>query len=406
MTLQTAVGAPEEAAYWSQRHRIITALGVTQILAWGSSYYLLAVLARPISQSTGWGYGWVVGGLTLGLLVSGLVSRRVGRLIDTHGGRPVLATSSVCLGLGLALLAVAGSLPVYLLAWVVLGAGMGAGLYDAAFSTLGRIYGTRGRKAITLLTLWGGFASTVCWPLSAFLAEAIGWRGTCLVYAGLQLALALPLHLFVLPTEARRHQARPTADLSTPGNPPADTARARLIVILAVIVTTAGVISATWSVHLIAILQAQGATLAAAVALGALVGPSQVGARVVEMLGGGRHHPIWTLAASVLLIMTGLALLAIGFPVPALALVAYGAGQGIFSIARGTFPLALFGAEGYGRLMGQLATPSLIAQALAPSAAALLIVNAGTHATVVVLTLLAGANVLGVALLWRVARIR
>ena len=396
----------DETAYWPQRHRIITALGVTQILAWGSSYYLLAVLGQPISRSTGWSYGWVVGGLTLGLLVSGLVSIRVGRLIDTHGGRPILAASSAFLGVGLALLAVAPDLLVYLAAWLVIGVGMGAGLYDAAFSALGRLYGARGRKAITLLTLWGGFASTVCWPLSAFLVEAVGWRGTCLIYAALQIALSLPIHLYLLPAEGWRPHGRAAPGPALHEAAPPDRVRARLIVLLAAIVTTAGIISATWSVHLIAILEAQGIALAAAVALGALVGPSQVGARVIEMLGGGRHHPIWTLAAAVLLIVTGLALLTAGFPIPAVALIAYGAGNGIYSIARGTLPLALFGPEGYGHLMGRIAMPSLIAQALAPSAAALLMVSAGAHATLLALTALAVANLLAVAFLWWLARAR
>lgn len=404
MTVHATIDAPQDAAVWGRRHRVITALGITQILAWGSSFYLMAVLAQPISQSTGWSYGWVVGGLSLGLLVSGLVSVRVGRLIDDHGGRPVLAASSLCLATGLAMLAAAPSLPVYLGAWIVLGLGMGAGLYDAAFSTLGRLFGTRGRKAITMLTLWGGFASTVCWPLSAFLVEAVGWRGTCLVYAALQLAVALPLHVFVIPAEARRSPEGPTQAAPTDGAGVSGARRARLIVLLAAIVTASGVIAAAWSVHLIAILMAQGLPLAVAVGLGALVGPSQVGARVVEMLGGNRHHPIWTLTAAVFLIAAGLAILASGFPFPALALIAYGAGQGIFSIARGTLPLALFGADGYARLMGRIAMPSLIAQAVAPSVAAFVMVSAGAQTTLVLLVALGLANLLAVALLWVWAR--
>ena len=123
-------------------------LGVTQILAWGSSYYLLAVLAQPIAGSTGWPLAWVVSGLSLGLLTAGLVSPRVGDSIERHGGRPVLAASAALLALGLAGLALAPSLPIYIASWLVLGAGMGAGLYDAAFATLGRLYGPRAPTAI------------------------------------------------------------------------------------------------------------------------------------------------------------------------------------------------------------------------------------------------------------------
>ena len=159
---------------------IITTLGVGQIFAWGSSYYLLAVLAKPIADDTGWPMAWIIGGVSLGLLAAGLVSPRVGGLIGRRGGRPVLAAGSVVIAAGLALLAVAQSLPLYIVAWLVLGVGMGAGLYDPAFATLGRLYGAGARSAITTLTLFGGFASTVCWPLSAALVEHLGWRGACL----------------------------------------------------------------------------------------------------------------------------------------------------------------------------------------------------------------------------------
>jgi MFS family permease len=166
---------------------IITALGITQILAWGCSFYLPAVLAKPIAVDTGWSLGWVVGGLSLGLIAAGLVAPKVGRTIEAKGGRPVLVASSILLGSGLATLALAHSLPVYLMAWLLMGVGMGAGLYDAAFATLGRLYGKQARRAITTLTLWGGFASTVCWPLSAYLVEHFGWRGACAVYAAIRM---------------------------------------------------------------------------------------------------------------------------------------------------------------------------------------------------------------------------
>ena len=186
---------------------VISALGVTQIFAWGSSYYLLAVLAAPIVAETGWSLTWVVGGLSLGLLTAGLVSPSVGRAIARRGGRPVLAVSAGLLaaayppGAGALASGVSDRL-------VVIGLGMGAGLYDPAFATLGRLYGQSGRSAITTLTLFGGFASTVCWPLSAFLEAHLGWRGACLVYAGFQLAVALPIYLFVLPREPRRPSPR------------------------------------------------------------------------------------------------------------------------------------------------------------------------------------------------------
>jgi MFS family permease len=162
---------------------VTSAVGLAQILAWGSSYYLTAILAQPVAADTGWPLFWIVGGLSLGLLVSGLVSPRVGHVIDRRGGRPVLSASAILLALGLFVLGLAPTLPVFEAAWLIIGLGMGAGLYDPAFSTLGRLYGDAARSAITQVTLFGGFASTVCWPLSAFLVEHVRWRGTCLTYA-------------------------------------------------------------------------------------------------------------------------------------------------------------------------------------------------------------------------------
>ena len=174
------------------RRLVVGALGVTQILAWGSSTYLPAVLNAPVVADTGWPVTWVAGGLSAGQLMAAAVSPRVGRAIGEWGGRIVLAASAGLLAIGLAIIGAASSLPVYVLGWTIIGAGMGAGLYDAAFATLGTIYGQSARSAITTLTLYGGFASTVCWPLSAFLVERYGWRSTCFVYAAIQLCVSMP----------------------------------------------------------------------------------------------------------------------------------------------------------------------------------------------------------------------
>ncbi len=389
-----------------RRHRIIGALGIAQILSYGATFYLPAILARPISVDTGWPFAWVIGGLSLGLVVAGLASRLVGHAIERHGGRPLLASSAVLIALGLAMLALAPNLPVYVAAWVVIGLGMAAGLYDAAFSTLGRIFGAGARGAITTLTLWGGFASTVCWPLSAYLVETVGWRGTAAVYAAIELLFVLPLYLFMIPREARREAASSSGAAAPAVGEVPEARRAIAFAILAAALTGGGTISALLSVHVIAILQAGGLTLAAAVALGALFGPAQVGGRVVEMSLGGRHHPMWTLTAAVTLMAAGLGLLWLGLPLPALALVSYGAGNGIWSIARGTVPLALFGPSGYAVMMGRLATPILVVQAVAPSVGAVLMDEVGASGTLAILSVLALGNVAGVVALWLWSRAR
>ena len=369
---------------------VIPVLGVTQILAWGSSYYLLAVLAKPIAGDTGWPLAWVVGGLSLGLLTSGLVSPRVGDSIQRHGGRPVLALSAVLLALGLIGLALAPILPIYLASWLVLGVGMGAGLYYAAFATLGRLYGQRARTAIAMLTLFGGLASTVCWPLSAMLVSEFGWRGACLIYAAIHLLVLLPLYVFALPREPKQHMAMATehrddvAGCSHSRNPVPAGSMA-LFMLVAAAATVSAMISTMISVHLLTILQARGIALAAAVALGALVGPSQVGARAIEMVISRYHHPIWTMVASTILVAIGIGALLSGLPIISAALVLYGAGIGIESIARGTLPLALFGEHRYAAIMGRIAMPSLIAQAASPSIGALLMDRFGANGTLAAL---------------------
>ncbi len=376
------------------RALVISVLGVTQIFAWGSSYYLPAVLAKPIAADTGWSLSWVVGGLSLGLLVAGLVSPWVGRAIARSGGRPVLALSAGLLAAGLSALALAHSLPAFLIAWLLVGLGMGAGLYDPAFATLGRLYGHGGRSAITTLTLFGGFASTVCWPLSAFLDAHLGWRGACLVYAGFQLAVALPAYVFVLPREGPRRAPLSASPIS-PAHAPARSQPhgSALFLLLAATITLSSVISTTLSVHLLTVLQAKGLTLTAAVGLGALVGPSQVVARTVEMVIARYHHPVWTKVASTSLVATGLAALWFDAPIIPLALALYGAGIGLESIARGTLPLAIFGPERFPVIMGRIAMPSLVAQAAAPSIGTALIETGGVDRAMGVFVASAGVNV-------------
>ena len=350
---------------------VVTALGVTQILAWGSSYYLIAVLARPIATDTGWPFGWVVGGLSLGLLTAGLVSPRVGDSIQHRGGRPVLAVSASLLAFGLIGLAIAANLPMYLASWLVLGAGMGAGLYDAAFATLGKLYGQRAQRAIATLTLFGGFASTVCWPLSAMLVSHLGWRGACLVYAGIHLAIVLPLYLFALPNEPKQGTSmapgQDTRATRVRRQSPVPSGSMMLFILMAAATTVASVISTVVSVHLLTILQARDIALAAAVALGAIVGPAQVSARAVEMLISRFHHPIWTMMAATIFVAIGIGMLWAGLPIISAALVFYGGGIGIELIARGTLPLVLFGEGRYAAIVGRIAMPSLVAQAAAPS---------------------------------------
>jgi MFS transporter len=399
-------GEPPPPSPW----RLVPALGLMQILAWASSYYLPAVIAAPVAESMGWPLSWAVGGVSLGLLASGLAAPLVGRAIDRRGGRPVLAASALLLAAGLSSLALSAGIASYMAGWVLMGLGMGAGLYDAAFAALGRTFGERARPAITALTLFGGFASTLGWPLSALLVESFGWRGACWAYAAVHLAVVLPSYLLLLPRERRRELS---ALVRPPERQPGEAApmpvsrpprRALLLALLAVAFTLGDVIWSVLSVHLIVILRARDVPLAEAVALGALVGPAQVAARTVEMFSGRHYHPIWTLIASSLLFTAGVALLWKGQPLLAVGFILYGAGGGMRSIARGTLPLALFGSSGYATLIGRLAMPSLLAQSVSPILGALLLDRIGAVPLLGTLAGVAVVQLATVALLWALSR--
>lgn len=395
---------PDPAPIPHRQALIVAALGFTQILAFGTTLYLPTVLAKPVAADTGWPLTWVVGGLSMGMLAASAVSPWVGRRIQQHGGRLVMAASSLLLAAGLALQAAAPSLPVYHVAWLVTGLGMGSGLYDAAFASLGRIYGEAARGAITTLTLYGGFASTICWPFSAYMAESFGWREACLVYAGFHLLAAFPLHLLMLPSVPGSAGTRAAASAGEAGSTALTPSQRRNFLILLAITTTGSMAAGVVSVHVITLLEAREVAFATAVALAALIGPSQVGARFVEMAFGRRYHPIFTLLTATGLVAAGLAMLLVGAPMLALGLVLYGGGNGIWSIARGTVPLALFGRSRYGIVIGRLALPSLLVQAAAAPLGTIMIARFGAEATIAVLAGLALLNVGLAAMLWLSAR--
>ena len=371
-----------------RRTVIVAALGLMQILAWGSSFFLMAVLGKPISADTGWSLTWTVGALSIALLASGLVSPYVGRMIDRFGGRPILLASTLLFAAGLAVVAVSPNLVLFFAGWTMIGLGMSSGLYDAAFSTLGRLYGETARQPITAVTLFGGLASSICWPLTAYLNEALGWRDACLVYAAMHLFVGLPLYLVVIPREGERTPHTQTGASTIDGN-----GATLLFLGLAASFSLTTLVASTNAVHLLTFLKSHGLSLTTAVTLASMVGIAQVAARGIEMSIGHYHHPIWTLLASTLLVGIGVALLWGATEPFLLALLIYGAGAGINSIARGTVPLALFGPDGYASRMGRIAQPTFIASAAAPTLGAFAIESWGTDATLAALTALAAVNI-------------
>src|SRR6266849_2924045 len=238
--------------------RVVLALGTAQTLAWGSSYYLPAILADPIARDLGMSSNWFFAAFSASLVISGLLGPRVGRQIDRVGGRQVLSISNVILAAGLALLGTSTSVWMMSGAWLLLGVGMGLGLYDAAFGALGRIYGDSARKAITGITLIAGFASTVGWPLTAFGLETIGWRNTCFAWAAAHILLGLPLNFFMLPAV---QGAKAAVAASTKPHIPID----RTMILLAFAFAAAWSVTGALAAHLPRILEAAGATTLQAV---------------------------------------------------------------------------------------------------------------------------------------------
>jgi MFS family permease len=374
---------------------ILAVLGLTQWLAWGSTYYLVTILARPIAADTGWSLASVVAGLSIGLVIAGLVSPLVGKAIERHDGRPVLAFGALMLALGLAALGLAQNQPAYFFAWAVLGIGMGASLSDAAFAALGKLYGLRARPMIGKLTLIGGLVMTVTWPLSAVLVTLIGWRGTCFFYAAMHLAVGLPLLVFLLPTTLPEASApRSAATTRAPMPEPRTQRRRRLLVLLVGTNLTLQIgIGSVLAVHLVSLLQGLGLQMATAVALGSLMGGCQVAGRLIEVVVARHVHPVWEGVAASALVLVGFALLLSGDPVIiGAALVVYGLGNGVRTIVKGTLPLVLFGAEGYATLIGRLGMPTLIAQAVGPAVSALALTRYGVAPTLAMLVGLALAN--------------
>lgn len=358
---------PRIAFLW----RRVCALGVAQIVSWGTLFYTIAVLGAAMRADTGVGELWLFGSFTAGLFLSGLVSPLVGRQIDAHGGRRVLASGSLLGAAACAVLATAQG-PISLLAgWLLAGVAMAACLYDPAFATLHQIAGLSYRRAVTALTLFGGFASTVFWPLSQYLLDTVGWRQTFATYAVLHVVLCLPLHVASVPAGRGAWERTPAVDPDAAPRPHGGPT----FVWLAAALSLAAFISSAIAAHLIGLLTATGLSARDAVLIGSLIGPMQVAGRIMEFAFTRHVRALamgtfaFALMAGALAVFTqvhGIWIVALAFAIP------YGWANGIMTIVRGTVPAELFGHRGYGALLGRLALPQFVLKAVAPFALTLL----------------------------------
>jgi MFS family permease len=354
--------------------RAVLVLGVTQILAWGALFYPPVLTVPLIAAEHGWSMTFAMGGFSLALLVAGLVSPLVGRLIDRHGGHRVMPVGSLLAALGLVALTQADHPAAYLAVWMLLGVAIAASLYDPAFATLGRIFGAGARPPITALTLAGGFASTVSWPLTHALIEAFGWRGAYLVHAALLALVAAPLHAFALP-RGRVEPGPPPTVAAAPPPAAVFSPHGWPFAVVAAAFAAYAFVPSGLSAHLLAIFGRAGIDPATAVAIGALFGPAQVAARICEFTFARRLHPLSVVRFAVAMLLAALALIAVfglSLPTAAAFAVMFGVANGLITIGRGTVPLALFGAAGYGALIGRIAGPALAMQAIAPLVLALI----------------------------------
>jgi len=359
-----------------QKLAVVIPLGITQTIAWASSYYLPAILARPIAADLDVAPSVIYGALTFALVIAGLLGPRVGHAIDRLGGRELLCVSNLVFVVGLVILGAAHGLVTLAIAWLFLGVGMGLGLYEAAFATLTRFYGTEARSAITGITLIAGFASTVGWPVTTLIDAHYGWRSACLFWALVHVLLALPLN-FWLPRLSSSHTVDAATDVH---GLPDKAAETRAMILIAYVFAATGFVSVGLSAMLPALMQQLGATPAAALLSATLVGPAQVLARIIEASLLRRMHPLTSTRLATVMHPIGAALIAVGGPIIAPAFtILYGAGNGILTIARGTLPLAVFGPVGFGRRVGVLAVPARVSGAIAPLVLGLLMQSFGAN---------------------------
>ncbi|MGH8852845.1 MAG: MFS transporter [Telluria sp.] len=350
----------------SADRKTIGILSVTQIAGWGALYYAFAVLATDIQRDLHISNATAFAAFSWSLLVAGIAATPVGALVDKHGGRYVMAAGSVISAIGLAWLARCTSVASYFAAWTVIGLASSLALYEAAFATINRKVAVGAGRAISTLTLFAGFASTIFWPLTFALDARIGWRDTFLVYALLQLAVCLPLHLWL--GRDAPHQPLP-ADSPRDSHTLGEAIRHPIFWKLALAFAVNIFIFSALAVHLIPLLKSLGHPAGMAVLLAALVGPMQVAGRIGERTLARDAAPQVIgrfVFATLPFGLLSLALLGTHAWAVALFCALYGMSNGVLTIVRGTLPRVLFGARHYGAITGAMAAPALLSKAAGP----------------------------------------
>jgi MFS family permease len=376
-------------------------LGLTQIIGYGSLYYAFAVIEPQIARDLGISSTWTFGCFSFALLVGGIAAPWAGRLIDRYGARTTMGAGSVAAAFSLLLLSQADSAFSLAAALVVLEIASTLVLYDAAFAAVSQMTaGRNARRSITLITLFGGFASTAFWPLTQFLLGIMSWREVYALYAALHLLAAAPLHLLAL-----RHKLPAAAPSEMPQAESEGEllphARARAMVLLVSAFCLTGFVFSALNVHWVSALGALGISASMAVAAGSLMGPAQVAVRLLEIVTAHRIHPLHTACLASAFLLAALACLMLTGTNAFLFAILFGLSQGLTSIIRGVVPLALFGKAGYGSRLGKITAIRVIVTAAAPLAFAAAMDLAGIDVT---LMLAATLTALSIAALLAIPR--
>ncbi|WKW46891.1 MFS transporter [Myroides sp. JBRI-B21084] len=377
------------------------ALAVAQIVLWGGSFFILSVLADPIMKETGWSHQMVYGVLSLSLLVSGLVSSKIGKTINEREKDYILLYSGVVMALGLTIIGLAQQFWIFILGWIIIGISMAMGLYDALFALLGKRYGREANKSIIQITLISGFAPTVSWFFVSHLLHYVDWRTACFIYTFVLLISVFPLHRFAF--QATENVTNKTSEKVVTESVSTDLFRSKIFRLLLAYFTIGSMLMTGIVVHLIDILLSNEMHLATAVSIAALLGPSQVGVRVLDLVLPKKTAET-TAVISAIAIFTGLVLLLISPKIAFLGVIVFGLGNGMRSILKGTLPLAIFGQKGYAVILGKLAGLPLIAQAVTPFIGGFVIQQFNSSVYICLLAVLALVNIILVVLVKKLTK--
>ncbi|MDH0614123.1 MULTISPECIES: arsenite efflux MFS transporter ArsK [unclassified Agrobacterium] len=359
---------------------IVSALGLTQIIGYGTLYYSFSILAPGMAKDLGLTLAEIFGIFSASLLIGGLSAMYIGKQMDHIGAATVMTVGSALAAFTLAICAWSPSVAVFAFAIILLEISSGMVQYQAAFATLVESEPRSASRSITYLTLIGGFASTIFWPISAALAAYLSWREIYLVFAGLNLFLCMPLHYWIMRVAKTGVNADSTIRTreTVIGTLPAH-ARRRSMMLVSFAFAMLGFTLSAMLAHMVPMLGSIGLG-AAAVVIGSLFGPAQVLSRLINMVFGKSLLPPALAALSAILIVAGVFILMMTgdwLPGAVAFAICLGLGSGINSIAQGSLPLYLFGSDGYGAITGKMVAARLAVSAAAPFVFAAAMENVG-----------------------------